>query len=144
MINRSKKLAVIHIAKKQLALDDEAYRALLFGAAGVESAGHIKSEVQYRKIMEAFHLAGYKTKSGQKRDRQLDKCYALWCELYHAGGVKSKSRQSMMAWIQGRTGGCEPRLLRTDQKSLMIEELKAWFYRVQKERFGEGKVDRDR
>ena len=38
---RNKDLAKIHIAKKQLGLDDDSYRAMLQMVAGVNSAAHL-------------------------------------------------------------------------------------------------------
>lgn len=55
---RNKKLAAIHIAKKELKLNDEAYKALLSGA-GVYSASEIKTENQYKIIMQGFKNLGY-------------------------------------------------------------------------------------
>ncbi len=56
--DRNKKLAAIHIAKKELKLNDEAYRAILSGA-GVYSASEIKTENQYTIIMQGFKNLGY-------------------------------------------------------------------------------------
>lgn len=56
--DRNKKLAVIHIAKKELKLNEEAYRALLSGA-GIYSASEIKTENQYKTIMQGFKNLGY-------------------------------------------------------------------------------------
>lgn len=136
IIDRNKKLAIIHIAKKQLALTDDQYRALLFGACNLGSASEIKTEAQYRSVMTAFKNAGYKAKPGKKKlsDKKLAKCYALWCSLYEIGAVNSKAYGSMMKWIAGRTGGTNPSFLRDDQKSKMIEELKSWHTRVERKR----------
>ncbi len=133
MTDRKRKLALIHVAQKQLALTDEQYRALLFGAAGIQSAGELKTEVQFRYIMKAFENAGFKNTSGRRKmtDRKLAKCYAIWCELHKMGVVKSKEYAFMMKWIAGRTGGTDERFLREVQKSKMIEELKSWRARVE-------------
>jgi hypothetical protein len=40
------RLAIIHVAKKQLGLDEDAYRAILSGA-GVDSAGEITTAAQF-------------------------------------------------------------------------------------------------
>ena len=54
------KLAIIHIAKKQLGLDDEAYRAVLSGA-GVTSSKDIKTDAQFNTVMSAFQRLGFKS-----------------------------------------------------------------------------------
>lgn len=55
---RNKKLAAIHIAKKELKLSDEAYRAILSGL-GLFSASEITEEKQYADLMNAFKKLGY-------------------------------------------------------------------------------------
>jgi len=51
-------LAIIHLAKKQLGLDDEAYRAILSGA-GVLSAKDIETDLQFNTVMGAFMRLGF-------------------------------------------------------------------------------------
>jgi hypothetical protein len=48
-----KKLALIHIVKKELALSDEEYRAILRREAGVDSAKDLTDE-SFRKLMHFF------------------------------------------------------------------------------------------
>ena len=48
-----KKLALIHIVKKELNLSDSQYRAILHEAAGVESAKDL-DEVKFRSLMNYF------------------------------------------------------------------------------------------
>ena len=54
------KNAIIHVAKKQLGLDDAAYRAVLSGA-GVTSSKEIRTEVQFNTVMSAFKQLGFKS-----------------------------------------------------------------------------------
>ena len=58
MQNHKSRMAVIHLAKKQLGLDEEAYRAILSGA-GVGSAKDITSETQFNAVMDAFLRLGF-------------------------------------------------------------------------------------
>lgn len=53
-----KKLALIHIVKKDLALTDEAYRDMLQAAAGVQSARDL-DEGGFQKLMRFFARSGY-------------------------------------------------------------------------------------
>lgn len=50
---------IIHIAKAKTGLDDEAYRALLWGAAGVDSASQIRTSQQYNAVMAGFANLGF-------------------------------------------------------------------------------------
>ena len=59
--DKNKKIRYIHIAKKQLNLSEENYRALLSGA-GISSAKEIETQEQYKLIMKAFRKLGFKEK----------------------------------------------------------------------------------
>jgi len=65
--NKRAKLALIHVAKKETGLTDEGYRALLYAAAGVESAADLKLESQFNDVMKAFESIGFK--SARKKNR---------------------------------------------------------------------------
>jgi len=126
MDKRRSRLAQIHIAKKALKLNDESYRVVLEGAAGISSAADIKSDRQFYDIMKAFRHLGYSPRRG--KDRQIAKCYALWCSLHQCGAVKHGSFSAMKAWMKRQTGGQD--ILTSSQKSFLIEELKNWKTRV--------------
>jgi len=54
-----KKKAVVHIAKGDLHLDEESYRQILKGVAGVESATQLTEE-GFEKVMKRFQEMGFK------------------------------------------------------------------------------------
>ena len=54
-----KKKALIHIAKEGLHLDEESYRQILKGVAGVESSTQLTEE-GFEKVMKRFHEMGFK------------------------------------------------------------------------------------
>jgi len=54
-----KKKAVVHIAKENLHLDEETYRQILKGVAGVESATQLTEE-GFEKVMRRFQEMGFK------------------------------------------------------------------------------------
>jgi hypothetical protein len=56
--NKINRLALIHIAKKQIGLDDEAYRGILSGA-GVSSAKDLKTDAQFNVVMASFVKLGF-------------------------------------------------------------------------------------
>jgi phage gp16-like protein len=62
--HRKKDLAKIHIAKKQLGLDEPTYRAMLQMVAGVESAADLDGKGR-RKVLSHLSRAGFKTRSGK-------------------------------------------------------------------------------
>ena len=54
-----KKKALIHIAKKDLHLEEETYRQVLKGVAGVESSAQLTRE-GFEKVMKRFQEVGFK------------------------------------------------------------------------------------
>ena len=58
--NTKNKYSIIHVAKKQLGLDDDAYRAILSGA-GLTSSKDIKTATQFNTVMTAFQSLGFKS-----------------------------------------------------------------------------------
>jgi hypothetical protein len=58
MGKQNSRLAIIHLAKKRLGLDEEAYRAILSGA-GLASAKDIETDAQFGAVMGAFGRLGF-------------------------------------------------------------------------------------
>jgi hypothetical protein len=54
-----KKKAIVHIAKEDLHLDEESYRQILKGVAGVESATQLTKE-GFEKVMKRFQEMGFR------------------------------------------------------------------------------------
>ncbi|OGP72728.1 MAG: hypothetical protein A2W09_05505, partial [Deltaproteobacteria bacterium RBG_16_50_11] len=54
-----KKKALVHIAKEELHLDEETYRQILKGVAGVESSTRLTRE-GFDKVMKRFQEMGFK------------------------------------------------------------------------------------
>ena len=119
--NRNAKLSMIHIAKKDTGIDDEAYRALLGGAAGVYSAAHIKYESQFTAVMKAFENLGFKSKPKDelKKTDTTSKRSPLWItakQEYYIRGLwdlasRKKSITSLRAMIRRIAGVDDIRFL---------------------------------
>lgn len=62
-------IKMIHIAKAKTNLDDEAYKALLAGAAGVDSATEITTPEQYKAIMAGFARLGFTVTKRKEEDQ---------------------------------------------------------------------------
>ena len=128
-------LAKIHIAKKQLAMDEDAYRSMLKSIGGVESAKDL-SQAAVGRVLAHLKRCGFKTvtkKSDRKQadDAQSRKIRALWLQLHQLGAVRDPSEQALAAWIK-RMGKIDAlQWLPTDVASKAIEELKQWIKRVE-------------
>ncbi len=70
---QKKWIKILHVAKKELSLDDAAYRAVLYGAAGVHSARDIQSWKEYNAVFSAFKKMGFRLKPGKSSARSLKK-----------------------------------------------------------------------
>ena len=126
MRDRRRRLALIHAAKRQIELDEAAYRSLLAGAAGVESAADLATDSQFASVMDALRAAGW---HGTGRlEGQMATCYARWRRLYESGAVRNGSYQALRAYVERMCG--EQDLYRADQLSMVIEALKRWEARL--------------
>ena len=127
MRDRTRRLALIHAAKRQIELDDDAYRALLAGAAGVESAAKLTTDAQFGAVMSALRAAGW---HGTGRlSGQPATCYALWRRLYEASAVEHGTYPALMKYVERICGAQD--IYRGDQWRRVIETLKRWLERVQ-------------
>jgi phage gp16-like protein len=113
---RSADLAKIHIAKKQLGLDDDTYREMLKGITGKTSAGDL-SACERADVLNHLKMTGFLEKRKGRPDsamtgedsraRQLKKIEALltigdksWA--YADGIAKRICKVDKMAWVKTR------------------------------------------
>lgn len=109
---RRARLAKVHIAQKQLGLDDATYRQLLARLfKGKSSAGDL-SVSQLDQLLEHFRAEGFKApKRAPKRagtrpmahGPSQDKLRALWLSLYHLGAVRDPSEAALAAYVKRTT-----------------------------------------
>jgi len=126
MSNRRAMLAKIHIAKKELGLDDETYRAKLCQITGKNSSGKM-SFAELGQVVAAFKTSGWKAnKKNAHRPRAANasarKIYAMWTELKHLGLVSAVRPDG---FVKRMTGKDRLELLGSDQAQKVIEGLKA-------------------
>jgi phage gp16-like protein len=126
-------LAKLHIAKKQLGLDDDTWRDLLERETGKRSSKDM-SDGERGRVLDVLKNQGFKSVSTGSRKR-LDGKYApmlqaLWIAGYNLGLVRNKDDAALLAFIKRQTGIDHTRFLRYhDDASKAIEALKAWLAR---------------
>lgn len=109
IVRRSEKLAIIHLARKDCALNEDAYRGLLYGAAKISSAADLKTEEQFEAVMRAFKCLGFvrhhpKSKILPVRDDQRNNlCTSR--QLYYIKGLwelasRAKDEQSLRTMVK--------------------------------------------
>lgn len=125
-------LAKIHIAKKELGLDDETYRAMVRRIGGVDSAKDLDMHARWRLLQE-LRERGWKPKPGRQAkarvlasDPQSRKLRALWLEMHQADIVSDPSEAALAAFCRRLTGVERLQWLTVDQARRCIEALKAW------------------
>jgi len=134
-MTRSPMLAKVHIAKKELALSDDDYRAVLARVVAKDSAGACSPQ-ELDRLLSEFKRLGWKPKtngaaSGAKTSGKphVRKVYALWGELERSGALTNGSRPALQAFVQRQTGVSSPEWLTPVQANQVTEGLKAMLKR---------------
>jgi hypothetical protein len=129
-------IKAIHVAKRDTGLDDEAYRALLQGAAGVSSTKEITSIDGFRQVLKAFDAFGRKPRkehpglyaqSWACTPRQQSIILALWLEVGN-----HQDEQALTAFIKRIAKVDSPRFLTTPRATDVIVALRRMQDELQK------------
>ena len=123
--NTSGLIKAIQTGRRKLGLSDEEYHALLEGVSGKTSTKELNA-YQLKEVLRRMRDAGFHTAT----DPQLRKIRSLWFSMYDEGVVRSKSDQSIAAYIKRITkksvNTCGVKDLQR-----VIETLKQWIDRVE-------------
>ena len=127
--------AAIHVAKKQLGLDDETYRAKLQHITG-KSSVKFMSEDEKQKVLTVLRNDGFKPVGRRPDGRQklegkyAKKMQALWIAAWNLGLVDNRDDAALIAFVKRQTGIEHTRwLIYADDASKAVEGLKAWMKR---------------
>jgi len=133
---RRAQLAAIHVAKKQLRLDDDTYRTLLANLTGHSSAAELTAP-QRAAVIEHFRRRGFEPApaKGAKAEKLqqsaiLRKIRACWLDLKSAGALRDSSERALRAFVKRVVKVDSPGWLTPPQANVVIEALKAWHKRV--------------
>lgn len=122
--NTSGLIKAIQTGRRKLGLSDEEYHALLEGVSGKTSTKELNA-YQLKEVLRRMREAGFHTAT----DPQLRKIRSLWFSMYDEGIVKSKTEQSISAYIRRITkksaNACGVKDLQR-----VIETLKQWIDRL--------------
>lgn len=129
--------AIINMAKTQLGLDEDTYRAKLRNITG-ETSLRKMTETQLNQVIKVFENEGFRR--GPKKSRNdgrreltgpyLRKLRALWISGYNLGIIRNPDDRAMIAWIEEQTGIPDTRFLRAHADArAAIEGLKGWLQR---------------
>jgi len=136
---RKKLVSKVKIAQKQLCMDDDAYRDLLFSITKQRSAAKLKVW-ELENVLKRMVNLGFKAKPAkaagdrkQADDNQSKMIRALWLELHESGKVRDSSEKALVNFAKGQlktTSGIDAlQWLSVRQKRRLIEQLKLWLAR---------------
>jgi len=142
-------IRLIHVAKRQLALDDDSYRALLAGAAGGKTSCAAMNEPELEAVLDAMQQAGFKRRVNPAKKRRLSpaagtpvkvaeiaKIRAIWITMARHGVVRDGSETALNSYVKRQTsrsngvGVAEVAWLDEPLANQVLEALKAWHWRA--------------
>ncbi len=132
---RTALLAKVHIAKKELAMHEDSYRALLQRITGKDSAAAC-AEAELQAVMDEFKRLGWADRRAKPRSRKahVRMIYGVWADLRPY--LRDSSRLALRHFVQRQTateerpdGIADPEFLTAQDGNKVIEALKAWLAR---------------
>jgi len=136
-------IAAIHIAKKQLGLDDDTYRAKLEKITGKASVKFM-TETERQTVLTVFRNEGFApapSSAGKRKPltgKFAKKLQALWIAGWNLGVVGQRDDAALLAFVTRQTGLDHVRFLHhADDAKAAIEGLKKWLAREAGVGFGD-------
>lgn len=136
--NRLPLIKLIHVARRELRMDDDTYRLMLAGMKGLDSATSTAdlSVPNLLRVLEQLKQKGFKprpNKAGKRpraNDEQSKKIRSLWLALHDLGAVRDPSEEALTNFVKSMTKVSALQWLSVPQASRVIENLKQWQHRV--------------
>lgn len=127
--------AIINIARQQLGMEEEAYRALLVRVTGEHSLRRMNSR-QLIAVLDELKRLGFRVKAGGKTLPPSTKPYirmihAIWKSCHRLGVIDDGSRTALRSFCRGILFpgddkiAVDPDTLAYEQASKIIDALKA-------------------
>ena len=126
-------LSKVHIARKELTLGDDDYRAILVRVTGQTSSATC-SERQLERLIEEFKRLGWIPKRGANpisSKAYVRKVYALWREAGIVGAVDNANKEALRAFVVRQTGKSAPDFLGPTEANKVSEGIKAMIARAE-------------
>jgi phage gp16-like protein len=140
VMDRRGLLAVAHIAKQQLAIDDDDWRDLVERETGKRSCA-AAGDRELVKLMKRLETMGFTNQARARTFRRARKpqarlCWSLWKELKELGALRNTTREAarhLFATLAGVATDTDPDFMSAEQLNRAIEGLKAMVARVKAE-----------
>ena len=124
---RRKMIAKAHIAKKQLAMSEDSYRAMLARVGGSDSLSTC-SDAGIVAVLAEFKRLGFTNARRPSDKPHVRKIYALWRAL--KPHLDAPSDDALRSFVKRQTGVTAPEWLDAAQANKVTEGLKAWAKRL--------------
>lgn len=139
--NRLRLIKLIHVARRDLQMDEDTYRLMLAGMKGLDGATSTAdlSVPNLYRVLEQLKAKGFKVrpkskgKRPQAADPQSKKIRSLWLTLRDQGAIRDSSEEALVKFVHGMTGVEALQWLSAEQASQVIENLKKWSARAERE-----------
>jgi phage gp16-like protein len=102
-------IAAIHVAKRDLGLDEDTYRAKLANITGKTSTRDM-TEAERQKVLTVFRSEGFKPKADRRANGRLKlsgrfagKLQALWIAGWNLGIFRSRDDAALEAFVKRQT-----------------------------------------
>lgn len=124
-------LKLIHVAKRELRMDEDDYRALLLRASGQTSAKAL-TPAGAQAVIDEMKRLGFKpvNRNGALTGPYAPKLVALWLSAWNLGVAHNRHERALIAFAERQTGISHLNWVR-DQRdaAAVIEALKKWMAR---------------
>nr|WP_283105500.1 regulatory protein GemA [Pseudomonas moorei] len=132
-------IKLIHVARRELRMDDDTYRLMLAGMNGLDGATSTAdlSVPNLVRVLEQLKQRGFtvRPKNAQQRPMAADgpsrKIRSMWLTLHGLGAVRDPSEEALAKFVLNMTGVATLQWLTGPQASRVIENLKQWQQRVE-------------
>lgn len=141
MNNKAKLIQLIHVAKRDMGLDDETYRATLKGVSGKVSCKDM-SLSELHQVLENFKKTGFKVRAKKAKKRmsppsskrvrvgEIKVIRAVWIDAAKAGLIADNSEEALDKWVYRMSKVRHVGWLDGDQAYRVLEALKKWIVRL--------------
>ncbi|MER9851786.1 regulatory protein GemA [Mesorhizobium sp. M0106] len=122
-------LAAIHVANKQLGLDEDTARDLYERVTGKRSLRQMNDR-EHQRIVDEQRRQGFKPAEKGLQGPFAKKLQALWIAAWNLGIVRDRRDSAMLGFVKRQTNIEHTRfLLDADDAAKAIDALKAWMTR---------------
>ncbi len=127
-------LAKVQIARRQLALADDDYRAILERVTGRTSSKGLPDGA-LEAVLAEFRRLGWTPKAGKAGGGygkpHVRKMYALWREAGIVGAIENASKEALRAFVERQAKRSAPEFCSPAEANKVSEALKAMIRRAE-------------